>query len=90
MALNPATARQLARTLRADFTDIDDQLSALTDVPETFLAQAYGQSACDTFLGLLDDTFTDDVPFTLVVAPNAPRTLPDPITTPTHTSATTI
>jgi hypothetical protein len=64
-APDPAWSLELARTLRGDLTDIDDQLAATADAAETFMAQVYGQPTSDTFFGLLDGTTTYDVPFTL-------------------------
>jgi hypothetical protein len=67
-APDPAWGLELARTLRADFADIDDQFTAIDDpagnVAEARMAQVYGQATADTFFSLLDDTFTVDVAYT--------------------------
>jgi hypothetical protein len=67
-APNLAQIAELARTLRGDFADIDDQFAATED-PNGDVARArvtlvYGNETSDAFFSFLDDTVEVDVAYT--------------------------
>jgi hypothetical protein len=67
-APDPAQVTEFARTLRGDFSSIDDQF-ALAEDPGGSLERAqfalvYGQEAADAFFALLDDILVLDVTYT--------------------------
>lgn len=67
-APDPAQLTEFARTLRADFTAIEDQFAATEDpggeLIRNRMALVYGQEVGDTFVSLLDDTLPLDVAYT--------------------------
>ncbi|HEU5370514.1 MAG TPA: neuraminidase-like domain-containing protein, partial [Ktedonobacterales bacterium] len=64
----PAQITELARTLRNDYADIENQFATIEDpngdIAHTRMALVYGQETADAFFALLDDTLVLDVPYT--------------------------
>jgi hypothetical protein len=67
-APDPAQVTEFARTLRGDFSSIDDQFAVAEDpggaIERAQFAMVYGQEAAAAFFALLDDTLVLDVAYT--------------------------
>ena len=67
-APDPAQVTEFARTLRGDFSGIDEQFSATEDpngdILRARMTLVYGQATSDAFFALLDNTITLDVAYT--------------------------
>ena len=64
----PAIVTEFGRSMRGDFTDIDDQFAAVEDpngnILRARLTLVYGQDVSDAFFALLDNSLPLDVPYT--------------------------
>ena len=67
-APDPAQLTELARTLRGDYADIENQFAATEDpggdIARARMALVYGQETADAFFALVDDTVILDVAYT--------------------------
>ena len=86
---DPQQIRELGRTLRGDFADINEQFAAVEDpggdIARARVALVYGQETADAFFLLLDDAVAVDVAYT-----HSASTLDRPSLTSTTDSPTTI